>query len=72
MQDKQETSNALERNIDLAVAVADLEKDAAVRLARRGRTARMDGFRPGKVPQKILEQRFGGEARSDARRGGEE
>ena len=58
--------SALERNIDLSVAIADLEKKVDERLKRIGRNAKMPGFRPGKVPTKILQQQYGPEARHEA------
>ena len=56
-------TNALERRIDLAVAKADIEKEVGQRLKRIGKTAKMPGFRPGKVPAKIIEQQYGLDAR---------
>lgn len=66
MENNQETSSALERRIDMTVAVADIEKDVEARLKRMSRTVKMAGFRPGKVPMKIVAQTYGGQARSDA------
>lgn len=42
----------------------DDQKD--VRLAEIAKTAKMQGFRPGKVPMAVVKQRFGDEARADA------
>ncbi|HQO30453.1 MAG TPA: trigger factor, partial [Accumulibacter sp.] len=58
--------NPLERRLDLSVAIADLEKDVNQRLKRLGRTAKMPGFRPGKVPANIIRQQYGFDARNDA------
>lgn len=66
MQDKQETPSALERQIDLFVVVDDIEKEAAARLARTQRRVKLDGFRPGKVPMKMVEQMYGTSVRSEA------
>ena len=66
MENNQETSSALERRIDMTVALADIEKDVEARLKRISRTAKMAGFRPGKIPMKIVAQTYGGQARSDA------
>lgn len=66
MENNQETSSALERRIDMTVAVADIEKDVEARLKRMSRTVKMAGFRPGKVPMKIVAQTYGQQARSEA------
>ena len=58
--------NTLERKINMSVVAADVEKNVAVRLARMARTVKMPGFRPGKVPMKIVEQQYSAQARSEA------
>ncbi|HOL65111.1 MAG TPA: trigger factor [Accumulibacter sp.] len=58
--------NPLERRLELSVAIADLEKDVDQRLKRLGRTAKMPGFRPGKVPANMIRQQYGFDARNDA------
>lgn len=66
MQNEQETLSALERRIEIAVPLADIEKAAEAKLKRMMRTIKMPGFRPGKVPYKLVEQNYGGQARSEA------
>jgi len=69
MQTTPETTPAkssLERRIDLSVAVADLDKDVDQRLKRIGKSVKLAGFRPGKVPFSIVKQHHGHEARSEA------
>lgn len=66
MQNNQETQGALERRIDVSVALADIEKEVENRLKRMSRTVKMPGFRPGKVPLKIVAQSYGPQARSEA------
>ncbi|MCM2288980.1 MAG: trigger factor [Sulfuritalea sp.] len=61
-----ETSSALERRIDMTVVLADIEKDVAQRLQQMSRTVKMAGFRPGKVPMKMVAQQYGSQARSEA------
>ncbi len=56
----------LERRVDLAVAVADLDKGMDQRLKRLGKNVKMPGFRPGKVPANIIQQQYGYEARMEA------
>ena len=58
--------NALERRLDLAVAIADLDKEIDQRLKRIGKNVKMPGFRPGKVPANIVKQQYGDEARHEA------
>src|SRR5690606_11699283 len=50
----------------LPISVADIEKDVEARLKRMSRTVKMAGFRPGKVPMKIVAQTYGHQARSEA------
>ncbi|MFN3984154.1 MAG: trigger factor [Rhodocyclaceae bacterium] len=66
MQNNQESQSSLERRIDMSVPVADIEKDVEARLKRMARTVKMPGFRPGKVPLKLVAQTYGSQARSEA------
>ncbi|MBN8441786.1 MAG: trigger factor [Thauera sp.] len=66
MQTNQEAKSALERRIDMSVTLADIEKEVDARLKRMARTVKMPGFRPGKVPMKIVAQTHGPQARSEA------
>lgn len=58
--------NALERRLDLSVALADLDKEVDLRLKRLGKNMKMPGFRPGKVPANIIRQQHGNQARQEA------
>ncbi len=58
--------SALERRLDLAVALADLDKDIEQRLKRLGKNVKMPGFRPGKVPANIVKQQYGAQAHNEA------
>lgn len=60
------TLGALERRIDITVALAEIDKDVEQRLKRMSRTVKMPGFRPGKVPMKLVTQQHGPQARSEA------
>jgi trigger factor len=70
MQTNQQTTgatvSALERRIDMTVSLAEIDKDVAERLRKLSRTIKMAGFRPGKVPLKMVEQQYGPQARSEA------
>lgn len=59
-------TNALERRLDLLVAIEALEKDIDQRLRRIGKNFKMPGFRPGKVPAGIVKQQYGEQAHFDA------
>lgn len=61
----QET-NPLERTIDLIVSAQELEAAMDLRLARMGKTLKIAGFRPGKVPAKVVRQQYGLQARDEA------
>ena len=65
MQTNEVTLGALERRIDMAVSLADIEQGVAERLKRVARTAKMPGFRPGKVPMRMVEQNYGAQVRSE-------
>jgi len=66
MQTNQEIPSALERRIDMSVPMAEIDKEVESRLKRMARTVKMPGFRPGKVPMKIVAQTYGAQARSEA------
>ena len=61
-----EVVSTLERRIDMTVVLADIEKDVDQRLKQMSRTVKMAGFRPGKVPMKMVAQQYGSQARSEA------
>lgn len=58
-------ANELERRVDLAIAIADIEKETDQRLKRTGKNVKMPGFRPGKVPLHIVKQQYGDQARHE-------
>ncbi len=60
-----ETVNPLERRLTMAVPVADIDKQGDQRLKQLARTVRMAGFRPGKVPLRIVAQQYGPQVRSE-------
>jgi len=66
MQNNHETQSALERRIDMSVLMADIEHEVESRLKKMARTVKMPGFRPGKVPFKMVAQTYGAQARSEA------
>ena len=66
MQTNPQAASPLERRIDMTVPMADIEKEVAQRLKKMARTVKMPGFRPGKVPFKMVEQQYGAQARNEA------
>ncbi len=61
-----ETVSALERRLNATIPQQALRGQVANRLKHIGRTAKIAGFRPGKIPAKVLEQHYGMEARQEA------
>jgi trigger factor len=59
-------SNPLERRLDMSVRLDEIEKEVQQRLKQMSRTVKMAGFRPGKVPFKMVSQQYGPQARSEA------
>jgi len=47
------------------VPSTEIEREISVRLTRVGRTAKIKGFRPGKIPGKIVQQRYGDQVRQE-------
>jgi trigger factor len=60
-----ETLGALERRIDISVPAADIAKEVGTRLAKLARTVRMPGFRPGRVPMKMIAASYGAQVQSE-------
>ena len=54
-----ENLGSLDRKMTLEFARADLTKAREARLAKVGKTMKMAGFRPGKVPKNIVEKQYG-------------
>lgn len=65
MQPVVETLSGLERRVDLVVSMADVEKEVQSQLKRVARTAKVQGFRPGKAPLSIVERSHGPGIRYD-------
>ena len=65
MQVSVETTSSLERQMTITVPAARIEDDVNSRLKQTARSARIDGFRPGKVPFKVIKRRYGKGAREE-------
>lgn len=65
MQVSVESIGTLERRMEVQVPAEQIEKAVAERLQRLSRTVRLKGFRPGKVPVKVVRQQFGQQVRQE-------
>lgn len=65
MQTNLETLSALQRRANVSVPIATIEAEIHKRLSRLARTAKIAGFRPGKVPLKLIEKQYGPQVRSE-------
>ena len=54
-----ETISGLERRLTIGVPAERVDGAVANRLREAARNVRLPGFRPGKVPMKVMQQRFG-------------
>lgn len=61
-----ETVSALERRLNASIPQQAIVGQVAARLKNIGRTAKIAGFRPGKIPNKVLEQYYGAQAHQEA------
>ncbi|KQY51198.1 trigger factor [Lysobacter sp. Root494] len=66
MQASVETLGNLERRVTFSLPADRLETVVSGRLREMARGAKIKGFRPGKVPTKVIEQRFGQQVRAEA------
>ncbi len=60
-----ETLGALERRLNAAIPQHQLRGEVEARLKHLGRTAKVHGFRPGKVPLKVLQQQYGAQVQQE-------
>src|SRR5258705_9124683 len=61
----QNSSSPLERNITVSVPIEQIEAEIAARLKQLARTVKMQGFRPGHVPLKMVERHYGFQVRQE-------
>ncbi|MEW6313164.1 MAG: trigger factor [Pseudomonadota bacterium] len=57
--------NPLQRHLNISVPSQQVENEVSNRLQRLARTVKMHGFRPGKVPVKMVEQQYGPSVRKE-------
>src|SRR5438309_3232619 len=60
-----ESLGALERRVSMSVQVEEIDRQVDERLKKLARNVRMPGFRPGKVPLKLVAQTYGPQVRSE-------
>lgn len=60
-----EDLGALERRLNVSIPQEKIETEVESRLKRLARTAKIHGFRPGKVPLKIVMQQYGPQVRQE-------
>lgn len=65
MQVSIETTSGLERRLTVGVPAARIEGEVDERLKKASKNVRLPGFRPGKVPMKVMRQRFGAGVRQE-------
>ena len=65
MQASLETLSTLERRLKVAVPIDQINTEVDTRLKRLQRTVKLAGFRPGKVPLKVVAQQYGPQVRQE-------
>ncbi len=65
MQTNLERLGELVRRLSVTLPAAELESEVETRLKRLSRTVKLHGFRPGKVPLKVVAQQFGTQVRQE-------
>ena len=65
MQVSIETTSGLERRLTVGVPAERVDAEVDNRLQKAAKNVRMPGFRPGKVPMKVMRQRFGAGVRQE-------
>lgn len=65
MQTNLERLGELVRRLSVTLPAAEIESEVETRLKRLSRTVKLHGFRPGKVPLKVVAQQFGLQIRQE-------
>jgi trigger factor len=60
-----EQLGSLERRLSMAVPLSSVESQVQARLRDIARKAKVPGFRPGKVPMKMIEQSYGAQVQAE-------
>lgn len=65
MQVSVETGEGLERKLTVSIPADQIEQKVEAKLKSMASKVKMDGFRPGKVPMKVVRQKYLGDAKSE-------
>lgn len=65
MQVSVESTEGLERKLTVEIPAEQIDSEVKKRLSSTAKKVRIDGFRPGKVPLKVVKQRFGEALRAE-------
>jgi trigger factor len=65
MQVSVETTSSIERRMTIGIPADQIEKEVEQRLQQAAKTVRINGFRPGKVPAKVVKKRYGNSVRQE-------
>ena len=65
MQVAVENKEGLERVMTISFAATDMNKEIQSRLQSLSKTAKLNGFRPGKVPFQVIKQKFGAQVEAE-------
>jgi len=65
MQVSVETTQGLERRLTISVPAETVDVEVKNRLRHLGKTQRINGFRPGKVPVSVIQKRYGKSVRQE-------
>lgn len=65
MQVSVETTSGLERRLTIAIPAQKIQSEVDVRVQKVAPQVKIDGFRPGKVPVRVVRQRFGESIRQE-------
>jgi len=60
-----ESTSPLERKLTLVVVKSEVSREVGERLKKLSRTVKMAGFRPGKVPIKMVERSYGAQVHTE-------
>lgn len=66
MQVSVEKVNSVERRLTIVVPAEQVEAAYSKQMSKIAQKANIKGFRPGKAPMKVIEERFGNDARKEA------
>ncbi|MCU7938847.1 MAG: trigger factor [gamma proteobacterium symbiont of Bathyaustriella thionipta] len=65
MQVSVETKEGLERELTVEFPTSDINGEVNTRLQSLTKTAKINGFRPGKIPMAVIKKRYGGQVEAE-------